>query len=198
MFVYYSVESGDHVLINLVDDRYDWLLASPLRPAPAIPYAIEYRARAHDVSNLISGGAVFGGNWNGGDCPQQGVEFFTGQNCFSQFYAHNYIFYGPLKLQWEKVKQLNYCPDCGGSALKRIADTHVIDNIIPGDQASAWNNYRIEVRSDGVRLFVNGAFRYHYTDTEFVNRPYFGTFASTFEYKPSIWFFDYYRVTRID
>jgi uncharacterized repeat protein (TIGR01451 family) len=198
MFAYYSLEGSDHVFIALVDDRWDWLLASPLRPAPAIPYVIEYRARAHDASNLISGGIVYGGNWNGGQCPEQGTLFFTGQNCFSQFYAHNYIFYGPLKLQWEKVNELVYCPSCGGSALKRIADTDIYDDIIAHGQSLTWNDYRIEVRSDGAWVYINGAFKRHYPDTQYVNQPYFGVFASTFEYKPAIWFFDYFRITRMD
>lgn len=198
MHAYYSVEGGVDVFIALVDDRWDWLLASPLRPAPAVPYAIEYRARVHDASNLVSGGIVYGGNWNGGACPEQGNLFFTGGNCFSQFYTHNYIFYGPLKLQWEKVEQLVYCPDCGGSALKRVGPTDVHDNIISLGPSVEWHTYRVEVRGDGVSLFIDGAFRGHFGDTSFVERPYFGVFASTFEYKPAIWFFDYYRVTRLD
>jgi uncharacterized repeat protein (TIGR01451 family) len=198
MYAYYSVENGVDVFIALVDDRYDWLLASPLRPAPAVPYKIEYRARVHDASNLVSGGIVYGGDWNGGECPQLGTLFFTGRNCFNQFYVHNYIFYGPLKLQWEKINELRYCPDCGGSALKREGDFAIIDAIIPGGQSVDWNDYRVEVRNDGVRLYINGAFIRHFTDTQYVNQPYFGVFASTFEYKPAIWFFDTFRVTRMD
>lgn len=199
MHAYYSNEGGDEVFITLVDDRWDWLLASPLRPAPALPYAIEYRARVHDASNLVSGGVAYGGNWNGGACPELGTPaFFTTENCFTQFYLHNYIFYGPLKLQWEKVNYLEYCPDCGGSALKRMADLYVIDDIIDHGPSLDWNTYRIEVRSTGASLFINGEFQYHFGDTDYVHQPYFGVFASTFEYKPAIWFFDWFRVTRLD
>jgi uncharacterized repeat protein (TIGR01451 family) len=199
MHAYYSNEGGDDVFIALVDDRWDWLLASPLRPAPALPYAIEYRARVHDAANLVSGGAAYGGNWNGGACPELGVPtFFTTENCFTKFYLHNYIFYGPLKLQWEKVNYLEYCPDCGGSALKRMADLYVIDDIIEHGPSLDWNTYRIEVRSNGASLFINGEFQYHFGDADYVHQPYFGVFASTFEYKPAIWFFDWLRVTRLD
>ena len=69
---YYGDGNEEGSLVIIVADRWDWLIASPLMPAPEPPYAIEFRARVHDASNLVSGGAVFGGDWNGQACPEIG------------------------------------------------------------------------------------------------------------------------------
>ena len=90
--VYYGSGSEAGNLIIIVADRWDWLIGSPLKPAPKPPYAIEFRARVHDASNLVSGGAVFGGDWNGQACPEIGNVYQT-TNCFNHFYNFNMIFY---------------------------------------------------------------------------------------------------------
>ncbi|WP_420631977.1 hypothetical protein [Candidatus Leptofilum sp.] len=188
-------EAGN--LIIIVADRWDWLIGSPLMPAPEPPYAIEFRARVHDASNLVSGGAVFGGDWNGDACPEIGNVYET-DNCFNHFYNFNFIFYGPLKLLHEQVNSLVWCPTCGGSPIKRIGPTVDVDPILANGPSLEWHTYRIEVRNSGVQFFLDGAHKWTFSDTTYINEPYFGVFASTDEYKPSIWFYDYYQVTRID
>jgi hypothetical protein len=64
--------------------------------------------------------------------------------------------------------------------------------------ASDWNNYRIEVRSDSIRYYFNGELKYTYSDTRWVNDPYFGVFASADEYSNSTWRYEYFRVTPLD
>jgi uncharacterized repeat protein (TIGR01451 family) len=188
-------EAGNYIII--VGDRWDWMAASPLKQAPAIPYAIEYRARVHDPSNLVSGGMIFAGDWNGGLCPDyNNIYQFT--NCFNSFYTLNFIFYGPLKLLYEQVDQLVWCPTCGGSLLKRIGPMIDAGDVLPNGPSKEWHTYRVEVRQDGARVFVDGSQRFHFTDTTHFQQPYFGVFASTEEYKPSIWFYDYVQVTPLD
>ncbi len=194
---YYGSGSEAGNLIIVVADRWDWMIASPLVEAPSLPYAIEYRARVHDASNLISGGLVFGGDWNGQPCPEVGNVYRT-TNCFNHFYNYNFIFYGPLKLLHEQVDSLVWCPDCGGSPIKRIGTTTELDPLIPNGPSLDWHTYRVEVREDGARFYLDGVFKQHFTDTTWINEPYFGVFASTDEYKPSIWFFDYFEVTNLD
>lgn len=184
-------------LILIVDDKWDWMLASPLAPAPTVPYVIEYRSRVHDPANLVSGGMAFGGDWNFDACPEYGNVYQT-DNCFNHFYNFNYIYYGAIKLQYEQVNKLEWCPSCGGSPLKRIGPTDVIDNIIGNGSAKDWHVYRVEVRADGAHLYIDGKLEKSYPDTSYINDPYFGVFASTWEYKPSIWFFDYFQVTPLD
>lgn len=188
-------EAGN--LIIIVADRWDWLIGSPLKPAPEPPYAIQFRARVHDASNLVSGGVVLGGDWNGQACPEIGNVYQT-TNCFNQFYNFNMIFYGPMKLLHEQVDSLVWCPNCGGSPIKRIGPTQGIDPILANGPSLDYHTYRIEVRDSGVKFFVDDSQKATFSNTSYINRPYFGVFASTDEYKPSIWFYDYYQVTRID
>lgn len=194
---YYGSGNEAGNLIIIVADRWDWLVASPLRPAPEPPFAIQFRARVHEASNLISGGAVFGGDWNGQACPEIGNVYQT-TNCFNHFYNFNMIFYGPMKLLHEQVNSLSWCPSCGGSPLKRLGPTTDIDPILANGPSLEWHTYRIEVRTSGVKFFVDNNQKASFSDTTFINEPYFGVFASTDEYKPSIWFFDYYQVAPLD
>ena len=63
--VYYQGNYG-----ILATDNYEWGIFSPLRPAPAVPYAIEYRSILENNKwTLASHGAVFGGDWTGEPCP---------------------------------------------------------------------------------------------------------------------------------
>lgn len=196
--VYYGSGAEEGYLIAITADRWDWVLGSPFRYAPEVPYQVDYRMRVHDPSNLVSGGVVLGGDWNGDACPEIGNVYQT-DNCFNQFYNFNMIYFGPMKLLFEQVDRLNYCPTCGGSQIKRLGPTEVVENINGlGNPANDWHNFRITVEEDGMRFYVDDKFVRHFTDTTYINRPYFGVFTSTDEYKPSIYFYDYFSVTPID
>ena len=194
---YYGTGSEAGNLIIIVADRWDWLIASPLAPAPEPPYAIQFRARVHDASNLVSGGMVFGGDWNGLPCPEFGNIYQT-TNCFNHFYNFNMIFYGPLKLLHEQVDSLVWCPNCGGSPIKRLGPQNEVDPILGNGPSKEWHTYRVEVRTTGVTFFVDGSQKGTFSNTSYINEPYFGVFASTDEYKPSIWFYDYFQVAPLD
>ena len=188
-------------LIMLTFDKWDWAIASPLVPAPEVPYDITYRGRVHMDSdqNLISGGMVFGGDWNGGACPEYGNVYQT-DNCFNHFYLFNYIWHGPMKLLYEQANWLYYCPSCGGSQIKRRGPEPIgIDNVLAnGNPALNWHNYRVEVRDSGVTLYIDDHFVRTFSDTTWINEPYFGVFTSADEYQPSIWFFDYFELKPVD
>jgi hypothetical protein len=79
-----------------------------------------------------------------------------------------------------------------------LGPTIDVDPILSNGPSLEWHTYRIEVRSSGVTFFVDNNQRASFGDKSFINEPYFGVFASTDEYKPSIWFFDYYQVKAID
>jgi hypothetical protein len=192
-------ENGTWLIIR-VEDSWDWAIASPLKPAPEPPYAIEFRSRPANLGNLVSHGVVFGADWAGAPCPDwstvQGV--YAHKNCFNHFYNTNLIWSSDtdLTLLWERVDTLVYCPTCGGSPLKRLGDVPAAVPFHPN--ASDWNDYRIEVRSSGIKFYMNGALRYTYNDTRWINDPYFGVFASTDEYSNSTWRYEYLRVTPLD
>ncbi len=197
-------DRGEYVLD--VNDRWDWGIASPGKPAPRLPYVIDFYATIVDGANLWSFGGVFGGDWPSPNCPMA-FDFdgwYLHQDCFNHFYNANSIFYGPIKLLFERIDYLEWCIPCGGSPMKRLGDVNpgsikTYKNIDP----TGWNHYRIEVRDDVIKIYaakrgLTPELQYQYFDTRYVTSPYFGLFASTDEYTNALWRFDDFRVTPID
>ena len=190
---------NDDWLILRVEDSWDWAIASPLMPAPQPPYVIEFRSRPANLGNLVSHGVVFGADWTGAPCPDWSTVLgvYAHQNCFNHFYNTNLIWSSDtdLTLLWERIDTLVWCPTCGGSPLKRLGHTQVV-NFSPN--ASGWNDYRVEVRNSEIKFFLNGDLRFTYSDTRWINEPYFGVFASADEYSNSTWRWEYYKITPLD
>ena len=198
---FYEIDSTNSWLIMQVEDSWDWGIASPGAPAPAVPYAIEYRARVAHRANLVSFGAVFGGDWPGAICPDPSTVagWYEHELCFNDFYNTNTIWFGDLKLLFERVDELVWCPTCGGSPMKRLGDidannTADLSNVDP----DGWNTYRIEVRESGIRFYANNSLQFQYSDTRHIHQPYFGVFASTDEYSNSTTRFEYYQIIPLD
>lgn len=201
-----------------IDDQWDWGIASPMRPAPALPYAVEMRVQAVTDGNLISFGAVTHGDHVNTDepCIDYSTIFglYQNDNCFNHFYNANFINKAAgtdLKMLWEKVDFLFWCIDgqgnnvCGGgSPMKRLSEDvkqWIEVNSVPNtnkDQNAPWNVWRIEVYEDRQVIFSNGTPYATFTNSEFSNDPYWGIFASTDEYNNSTWRVDWVKVTPID
>ncbi|MCA9980069.1 MAG: DUF11 domain-containing protein [Anaerolineales bacterium] len=200
--------ADDSWLVIISADRWDWGIASPLMPAPEPPYAIEFRGKSVRPGNLTSGGPVFAGDWNGD--PDGCINYDTLESiyehddCFNQFYFINNIWFGNLKAQWERIDQVVWCPSCGNSPSKRGREdwsTHpVISLNLGAGEDDGWNEYRLEVRENEIKYYVNGRLQYvdgddvRYT----VQNRYFGVGVTTDEYQPSVWRFDYYSVMPMD
>jgi hypothetical protein len=191
-------------VILRVEDSWDWAIASPMKQAPIPPYSIEFRSRPANLGNLVSHGVVFGGDWNGQPCPDWStiLGLYAHTNCFNHFYTTNLIWYADynMRLLWERVDELVYCPTCGGSPLKRLGDIDE-DNVVELDiYASGFNDYRVEVRETEIKFFVNNHLEYTYPHDEspWELGPYFGVFASTDEYSNSTGRFEYLRITPLD
>ncbi|HEX6383213.1 MAG TPA: hypothetical protein VF177_00950, partial [Anaerolineae bacterium] len=101
---FYEIDSSRSWLIMQVEDPWDWGIASPGAPAPAVPYQIEYRAQVAHQANLVSFGAVFGGDWPGSTCPDPSsvAGWYQHKLCFNVFYNTNTIFFGQLKVLFER------------------------------------------------------------------------------------------------
>lgn len=202
-------ENGKYV--TMITSRWDWLVASPLRPAPRVPYVIDFEARIISLGYVHSAGAIFGGDWNGQTCPPNvSFEQWPRHNdCFNHFYNTNSIYNDTdisnvkIGLLFERVDRLEWRPNDGGSPLKRIG--HIASgvrdyrNIDPDD----WNHYRIEVREDSIRVYaaklgLEPTFQYEYDDTRWISSPYFGFFTSTDIIENSTWRFEYMQVMPID
>lgn len=192
-----------HYYVIQIQDRYDWGLASPLARAPQLPYAAEYKAQPASLNNFVSSGGVVGGDWNGQTCPDYSTTEGTYQHtrCFNKFYLYNNIFslitngYN-LKTLFERVDTLVWCPECGGSPMKRLGETADIPTIT-GDP-TGWTTYRIEVRSTGVQFYVNNVLKHSHSNATHVNNPYFGIFGSTSQYSNSTWRYEYFQVKPLD
>ncbi|MCL4263250.1 MAG: hypothetical protein KJ069_08545 [Anaerolineae bacterium] len=206
--VFYEIQQGNYWLILRVEDSWDWAIASPMKPAPTVPYSIEFRSRPANLGNLVSHGVVFGGDWDGEACPDWStlLGLYAHTNCFNHFYNTNLIWYSDnnARLLWERVDELVYCPTCGGSPLKRLGDIDENNIVELTYNASDWNDYRVEVRQTEIRFFVNNDLRFVYNTQNdpgamnWVNGPYFGVFASTDEYSNSTGRYEYIRVTPLD
>jgi uncharacterized repeat protein (TIGR01451 family) len=201
-------ENGKYVM--QIIDRFDWGIVSPLRPAPRVPYAIDFEMRIISQIYAHSAGAVFGGDWNGETCPPGTSfdEWYRHDNCFNHFYNTNTIYNDSnpnkavLQLLFERVDRLEWCPDCGGSPMKRVGDTGDLENM-GSASAKDWNHYRIEVRQDSIRLYVAPVgqplqLEHEYTDTRWISSPYFGLFSSTDIIDNSTWRFEYFQVMPLD
>lgn len=201
-------ENGRYVM--QIIDRYDWGIVSPLQPAPRVPYAIDFEMRTVSQIYAHSAGMVFGGDWNGENCPPGTSfdEWYKHGNCFNHFYNTNTIYNDSnpsrveLQLLFERVDRLQWCGDCGGSPMKRvgdIGDLERLNHVNPKD----WNHFRIEVRADSIRIYAAPAgqglqLEYEYTDTRWLGSPYFGFFASTDVIDNLTWRFEYVQVMPLD
>lgn len=202
---WYEIDANKSWLIMQVEDSWDWGIASPGRMAPRLPYAIEYRSEPANLGNLVSHGAVFGGDWPGAICPDWSSPAGVYQHdlCFNHFYNTNIIWYGDLKLLFERVDYLEWLPNAGGSPMKRGSfddynSWFVVQPIPNVGDPNNWNTWRIEVRESGIKLFANGKLYAETNDNLWVNDPYFGVFASADEYSNSTWRYEYFEVRPLD
>ncbi|MCB9004163.1 MAG: DUF11 domain-containing protein [Ardenticatenaceae bacterium] len=197
---FYEISGDDDWLILRVEDSWDWGIASALAMAPEPPYVIEYRVKPANLGNLVSFGVVFGGDWTGEPCPDKSsvAGWYEHDICFNQFYNTNTIWFSGLKLLFERIDQLVWCPSCGTSPMKRLGDVPSVATDLSNVNADGWNTYRIEVKDSGIKFYANGSLQYTYDDTRYIDRPYFGVFASTDEYSNSTARFEYISVTALD
>jgi len=164
---------------------------------------IEYRTEVANFGNLVSHGLVFGGDFPGPICPDwsslPGV--YEHELCFNHFYLPNAIWYGPIKMQFERVDYLVWCPGCDGSPMKRLSNDYskwFLVDPVGSAVPNGWNTWRVEVRNNGLKLFVNDQQYATSSDTRWVNEPYFGVFGSTDEYSNSTTRWDYVEVRPLD
>lgn len=203
---FYEIDSSRDWLILRVEDSWDWGIAAPEAEAPRVPYAIEYEIQYANLGNLVSQGMAFAGDWPGAICPDPStVEgWYEHELCFNHFYTVNVIFFGPLKLLFERVDELVWCPNCGGSPMKRLGDIDPNSSTqLSGVDPEGWNKFRIEVRADGIKVFAgarNSELKLikDYSDTRWVPSPHFGIFASTDEYSNSTARVEYVQVLPLD
>jgi hypothetical protein len=170
-YVYY--ENGR--FIHRILGRWDSMLAAPMMPAPNAAYRLETRVKLSGVDNLHTYGLVFGGDWNGEECPNNDYS-----SCFNHYYRLLVIWYGASSKLRMSVKRIEY-HDSGniGRGTTIISSRDVSVHQPPRD----WQNWAIEVRPNGsIKVFVNNNLVGSTTDTTYSDDFYFGTFSATNEY----------------
>jgi hypothetical protein len=165
----------------LMNDKWDFSIASPWEEAPSPPYTIRTKVKIHDPSNLVSYGIVFGGN-GGSPCPA-----YREDGCLEHYYRLLVIWGGPLKAGFKRIDK--HEPDKGHGQGKELIDYKYITGNSEGDD---WHTWEIRVKTDGIEIYFDGDKFGSTDDTTYIDEPYFGILASSDEYKPAIGRFDYF------
>lgn len=186
-----STYYDDGHFVHRMKSGFDSLLGGPLMPTPQPPYRIEAKARLIGRDNLHAYGLVFGGDWDGSFCPNSD---FT--SCYNQYYRLLVLWFGnndELKYQLKRIT--SHDPDNGhgrGGTLIGFREVQV------DEPSGQWQVWGVEVQPNGViKIFVNGNQVGKVTDTELIDKPYFGTFSAVDEYTGLQAEFDWYKVTSL-
>jgi len=176
-------EEHDGTMYILMNNRFDFAIASPWEEAPDPPYVIKVKAKVHDPGNLISYGIIFGGN-GGSPCPA-----YRENGCLTHYYRLEVLWYGALKAQFKRIDQ--HESDKGHGQGKELIKYKDVASSSRGDD---WHTWKFEVKPDGIDIYFDGEKFGSTSDTKYINDPYFGVYVSANEYKPAIGRFDYYYV----
>jgi len=184
--VYYQ---NGHLVLEM-DSSWDYLIAGPMALPPQAPYRIETRVHLEGVDNLHGYGIIFGADLLGQPCPNADYS-----SCFNQYYRLSAFWSGNAdKRMTTQLKRIDYHDD-RNNAGRGVALTPWLT---PGvkDPADGYQEWAVEVYPSGtIRIYVNGKLVDETADTTYIDRPFFGTFASTDEYNGLQAEYDWYRVT---
>jgi len=173
----------DGSMYILMNDRWDFAIASPMVEAPSPPYVVETKAKFHDAANLVAYGVIFGAG-GGSPCPA-----YRETGCFEHYYRLEVIWYGDeaAKAGFKRID--SHEADKGHGRGKELIDYQNL----PVDP-NGWHTWKFVVEEDGIDIYINGVLFGSVSDTSYINEPYFGIYASANEYKPAIGRFDYFYV----
>ena len=182
-----------------VQGRWDFMMISALVPAPEPPYRISTRIKFDGPGNLNTYGAVFGADWNGLTCPEYTITSeFALSNCFNNYYRNILLWnWGGNTMQSEISLIRQHTPEKNAGRGDSFFDFSIIE--ISSPSANDWNEWSWEVYPDGTINVVAGTtVRQTFNNSEYINNPYWGFWASTDEYPGSDPLFDWVLVEPID
>jgi hypothetical protein len=175
--IQYATVSNQSVLKMEIDSAFDYLLASPLVPAPAAPYTIDMRAKFDNPLDKHAYGIVFGGDWNGQPCP---ANNFT--SCFNAYYWLNVRWRqngGANKLEMRLVRVTNH--SASNAPVVEVLYDWVNPDDFPGVDVNPndWTTISVGIETDNdIDILVNGDLVKEVSDDDLLanlaNNPYFG------------------------
>ncbi len=174
-----------------MDSSWDYQIAGPMVAAPTPPYRLETRVKLVGRDNLHSYGLIFGGDWNGQQCPNADYS-----SCFNHYYRLNVIWFTSAGKMKYDLKRIDYHdPRNNAGRGDTLISTREVDVNSP---AEGYQNWAVEVSPAGkIKIFVNGGLVGETTDTRYIGSPYFGSFSSTDEYNGLEAYFDWYESTAL-
>jgi hypothetical protein len=174
-------------LYTLFVGSADFAVASPLERAPTVPYTIKARVRVVrdevfdgrnftiDYGNGHDFGIVFGGN-SGTPCPAD-RSAAKHQGCLSHYYRL-IMTYDKQRLNdphWALKKIEYHDPNDDGKGKGTVK----VEGTASGVNVQEWMEWKIEVTTSGIKVYINGQYRGQLNDSSYINDPYFGFFMSS-------------------
>lgn len=176
-----------------MDSGYDYQIAAPMMPTPAGTYRIETRVKYTGVDNLHTYGIIFGGDWDGTECPNDDYS-----SCFNNYYRLSVIWSGnldqELKVQLKRIDFHEEDDNVGRGPELGLREVNVND---PPEGYQTWV-VEVDPSTGRISVLVNGNIVFEVFDTVYTSYRYFGVFASTDEYTGLEAEFDYFQVTAVD
>ena len=169
-----------------VRGRWDYMIASPLAPAPEPPYRISFRVKFAGPANRNSYGLVYGGDANGEEClvedasaaPPNGNQIVT-QNCLNHYYRASMLWFSgadEMKLQVKQIDFHNGKNEGRGSETLKNWDSVRLS----ADSANDWVEWHVEVYPDGrQKLYSGNTLIMDAVDDSYINDSYWGFMAAT-------------------
>jgi hypothetical protein len=174
-----------------INGRWDYQVTSPLALPPTAPYRIDARMMLEGPDNLHTYGLIFGGNWDGTQCPNADYS-----SCFQHYYRMTVVWWGaPSTLKFD-LKRIDY-HDAENNHGRGVTLLEYID-VSVNNPSQTWQDWAVEVYPTGtIKIFVNGSQVGEASDTTYINDPYFGLFSATDEYAGLDTLVDWYQVTAL-
>jgi uncharacterized repeat protein (TIGR01451 family) len=186
-------DTNDHLQAE-VDGTREYIVVSPLRPAPALDYELEMAARFKDVEDRDTYSLIFNGEWDGGDCPNDNL---TG--CFDRYYWFRVQYQandGDPYLEFKLQRVIGHTAE-NDPVTENLIDWTKVSSADPDD----WNEWQVKVEDDGdIKIYLAGIRIDEVRDTYYLDNPedYWGLGVQTKDESDATVRFDYYGVRRSD
>lgn len=186
-------DTNDHLQAE-VDGTREYIVVSPLRPAPALDYELEMAARFKDVEDRDTYSLIFNGEWSGGECPNDNL---TG--CFDQYYWFRVQYRtndGDPYLEFKLQRVIGHTGE-NDPVTENLIDWTKVSSADPDD----WNEWQVKLEDDGdIKIYLAGVRIDEVRDTYYLDNPedYWGVGVQTKDESDATVRFDYYGVRRSD